>query len=405
VDLDASESSDPSQGTATIHGGLLSVLSVCFFLFLGVFPRADFNHLINVYQPVVIAGAASFGVLFGRRADGSTLVRRSVAVALTAVLSVYLGVTGYWYYALVRTMNMEVGGERGGVLVAPPDASSLNQVLRNLEVFGNSEDALLTVPDISMLNFLSKRPMPSAYYNLYEHHISHDGGAAVAAGAEKNGASVAITRLNNFFSDRIGLREYAPVLTEYIDTNFEQRYTIGRSEYLLYTRRAKPVAPERFESVLEDCDQQSEKATVEKHLLFHTLYQTIGVGLNSGEESLTTRCRVKVPSAGGEFVWQLEYSNPAVLRSPTTLMVEVLVESRQGRDRVFSKTYTVKTRNSRMSRFPAPHEYRVDLSDYAGSSINLIMRSTRSGLVVMSNFSRRSFGTKWQHPRIVERSL
>ena len=387
--------------SSTFDGGLLSVMLVCLCLFLGVFPRADFNHLINVYQPVVIAGVASFAVFFRRRSQGSAVAHKIVGVTLAVLFSVYFAVSAYWYYALIRSMNFEVEGSRGGVKVSPPEALSLKLVLRNLEEFSDPGDALLTIPDVAMLNFLSKRPMPSAYYNLYEHHISHDGGAAVADGAEKSGVTVAITRLNNFFSDRVGLRDYAPVLTEYIDRNFQQRYTIGRSEYLIYTRRDEPVPSESFVSVLEDCVQQSEKATIEKHLLFRTLYQTLGPGIDGSEDSLATRCRVEVPAAGGEFVWQMEYPRPVKLRSSTTLSVEVLVESDEQVRRVFSRIYDVKTVDPRVRRVPAPHEHRVDLSDYAGRSVNLIMRSTRSGLVVMSHHARRSFGTHWQHPRIV----
>lgn len=402
---EVSRDPDSKAESSPLHGGLLCVLSVCFFLFLGVFPRADFNHLINVYQPVVIAGVTTFAVFFDARAKRSRALRRVVGVAIAGVFSVFLAVSAYWYYALVYTMNTEVGGSRGGVKVSPPEASSLNQVLRNLEQLSDPDDALLTIPDISMLNFLSKRSMPSAYYNLYEHHISHDGGAAVAAGAEENRATVAITRLNNFFSDRVGLRDYAPVLTQYIDSHFEHRYTIGRSEYLIYTRRKEPIATERFESVLEDCNQRSDRATIEEHLLFRSLYHTLGVGFGAQDETLTTRCRVEIPLAGGDFVWEMEYPHPAKLRSPTTLSIEVLVESIAGQQRVFLEVLEVETRNPRVSRFPAPREYRVDLSHYAGQTVTLIMRSTRDGLVVMSANAKRSFGTHWQHPRIVAHKL
>lgn len=386
-----------------IHGGLLSVVLFCFCVFLGVFPRADFNHLINVYQPVVIAGVASFAVLFGEHSGGSGILRKAMGIAVAAVSSLYFLVSAYWYYALVMTMNIEVEGSRGGVKISPPEASSLHQVLRNLERVSQPDDALLTVPDIAMLNFLSKRPMPSAYYNLYEHHISHDGGAAVAAGAEANHATVAITRLNNFFSDRVGIREYAPALTDYIDTHFEQRYTIGRAEYLLYTRRAQPVAREVFASILEHCQGRSGETEMEEHLLFRSLYQTTGPGFGRSEDTVVTRCRVTIPRAGGEFVWQMDYPHPVELRTQTTLYVEVVVQVEQRMRRVFSETYDVKKIGSRVSRTPAPPEYRVDLSEYAGQNIDMILRSTRSGHVVMSANAPRNFGTRWQHPRIVVR--
>ncbi len=386
-----------------VHGGLLSVLLVCFFVFCGIFPRADFNHLINVYQPIVIAGVSTFAVLLDRRHPSLPWFRRAVGAGLAVVLVLYFVVSSYWYYALIHTMSFDVEGSRGGVKISPPEASSLRQVLRNLERLSPPGEPLLTIPDIAMLNFLSKRPMPSVYYNLYEHHIAHDGGAAVAAEAEAHGTTVAITRLNNFFSDRVGIREYAPELTRYLDTHFEQRYTIGRAEYLLYTRRDDPAAPETFSSILDDCSWSGDQTEIENHLLFRSLYQTMGPGHENHEDTLVARCPVRIPEAGGEFVWQMDYPFPVKLRTPATLFVEVQVVDRGSTSRVFTETLSIKTAKARRSRIPAPREYRVDLSRYAGRQVELVLRSTRTGRVVMSANEIRGFGMRWQHPRVVAR--
>ncbi|MFT5695134.1 MAG: hypothetical protein ACI9QQ_001109 [Myxococcota bacterium] len=387
--------------TPSLHGGLLSVLLVCFAVFLGTFPRADFNHLINVYQPVVIAGVSTFAVFFAQPSTGFVVARKLVGVSVASVLCAYLLVSVYWYYALVLTLSIEVEGSRGGVKISPPEMSSLRQILRNIDQVSEPGEALLTVPDIAMLNFLSKRPMPSAYYNLYEHHIAHDGGAAVADGAKAMGATVAVTRLNNFFSDRVGLRDYAPVLTNYIDTHFEQRYSIGRAEYLLYTLRDEPVAAADFMSILDACKLQPNKAIVKEHLLFRTLYQTFGTGVGQREEAVVAKCLVDIPEAGGDLVWQLDYAKPSKLLSPATIRVEIHAALDGVTERVFVETIEVKTINPRVSRIPAAREYRVDLSRYAGKSIALVVRSVRSGNVVMSANALSGFGTRWQHPRIV----
>jgi hypothetical protein len=142
---------------------------------------------------------------------------------------------------------------------------------------------------------------------------------------------------------------------------------------------------------------------MEEHLLFRSLYQTTGPGVGRREDTVVTRCRVTIPRVGGEFVWQMDYPRPVELRSATTLYVEVLVEAEQRMRRVFSETYDVKQVGPRVSRTPAPPEYRVDLSQYAGQNIDMILRSTRSGHVVMSANALRNFGTRWQHPRIVVR--
>lgn len=399
-------SGDADEGNSEVpsstRGRLLCVLLVSFFVFLGTFPRADFNHLINVYQPVVIAGVSTFAVFFRSKSGARGIAGRSVGAAILLVLGCYLLISVYWYYALVATMPIEVAGPRGGVSISPPDATSLQSVLSNVDRQSDVGDALLTVPDIAMLNFLSQRTMPSAYYNLYEHHIAHDQGAAVAAGAEKNAVKVVITRMNNFFSDRVGLRDYAPILADYLDRNFEQRYVIGREEYLFYVRRESPRPSENFTSALEECEFDANQIEVADHLLFRSMYQTIGPGGLNNEESLEARCAVKVPERGGELVWQLGYAYPAKALAATTLFVEVLVESGSGPIRVFDESIKVRTISSRVTRIPAPREYRVDLSAYAGEQIKLRFRSTRIGQVVMSKNSVHGFGTTWQHLRIVE---
>lgn len=383
----------------TIHGGLACVLLVSFFVFLGTFPRADFNHLINVYQPVVIAGAVTFGVL-SRRIE-VRLLRVGVAASLALLLVTFGTIAAWWYYALIQTMSFEVEGPRGGVKITPPEAASLRNVMRNLDQLSPPGEALLTVPDIAMLNFLAERPMPSAYYNLYEHHIAHDGGAAVVEGAEASGVRVAVTRLNNFFSDHVGLRDYAPALARYLDTRFEQKYTIGRAEYLLYTRRDEPVPEERFVSILDDCASRGGESEIENHLLFRTLYQMMGPGHDRLEESVVTRCRVDVPASGGSLVFGLDYPFPVQRRTPATLYAEVRVIAGQGPERVFFELMEIKTAKSRRMRIPAAREFQVDLSAYAGRRIELVLRATRNGRLVMSNSAIRSFGARWQHPRIV----
>jgi len=310
-----------------IDGGLLAVVCVSFFLFLGVFPRADFNHLINVYQPVVIAGVVSWAGFVRSLPKPRGFGYRVGAVGMLLLLSAYFAVAAYWYRGLVQILDTEVAGPRGGVRVSPLEAASINFVLENVDRISDPSEALLTIPDIAMLNFLSARPMPSPYYNLYEHHIAHDGGAAVVAGAEKLGVSVAVTRLNNFFSDRVGLRDYAPLLTEYLDTNFKQIYTVGNGDYIIYDRLVTPLPVENFHSILDDCDWKETEGDIVDHLLYRTVYQNLGLGTQLDERSVETRCRVRVPPAGGELVWRFDYRKPIGLPTQATLRVDVLARS------------------------------------------------------------------------------
>ena len=397
----AGEKAEENADGSTIDGGLLAVIAVCLLLFLGVFPRADFNHLINVYQPVVIAGVVSWAA-FARSQRGSrSLGYRAGTTCMIILLSGYFAVAGYWYWGLTQIMNEPVYGERGGVLVSPLEAGSIRFVLRNIDYMSGSGEALLSIPDIAMLNFLSARPMPSAYYNLYEHHIAHDGGRAVVQGAEEAGVKVVVTRLNNFFSDRVGLRDYAPELTEYLDTKFKETYIVGNGEYVLLTRREEPVPVEHFRSILEDCEWFASEGDMEGHLLYRAFYHKLGSGIFASEKSVETVCRVSVPKQGGELVWRFDYRKPQQLFSPTTLRVDVRARASEQEKILHEETYMVEALGPRVYRFPAAREIRVDLEEFAGREIELIFRSTRNGRVVTLMGSRRGFGTNWIHPRIV----
>ena len=104
----------------------------------------------------------------------------ALAGALLAL--VYIATAAYWYVAQIATLNEPLHVRRGGVLVRPEQAESLHTLVTLVQGESAPGDTLLTVPDLSMLNFLSERSMPSPYYNLYQHHIGHDGGAGVVVG-------------------------------------------------------------------------------------------------------------------------------------------------------------------------------------------------------------------------------
>ena len=90
------------------------------------------------------------------------------------------------------------------------------------------------------------------------------------------------------------------------------------------------------------------------------------------------------------------------LGSSTTLHVDVTVETEHESREVFSKIYHVEAAGRGFRPTPAAREYQVDVTDYAGQRVEMIFRSTRAGHVVMSANELRDFGTRWQHPRIVE---
>ena len=210
----------PTGRDRPIDGGLLSVLAVCGFLFLGVLPRADYNHLVNVYQPAIIAVAVVAQRCVQRARASPPRFARTIAAACGVLMLLYAYVAAYWYLDIVNRMDTRISSPRAGVLVTEAEARMIDFEVNAIRSRTRLREPVLTLPGLSMLNFLAERPMPSRYYNLYAVHVAHDQGAGVVEGAKANRVQLAVAEYNDFFSERVRLREYAPALTSYIRRNF-----------------------------------------------------------------------------------------------------------------------------------------------------------------------------------------
>lgn len=384
-----------------IDAGLFSVVAVAGMVFLGVFPRADFNHLTNVYQPIVLVGVVVAHHLLARRpAPRSAATRITVGVG-TVALGLYAAVAAYWYAGLLEHLDTKIAAERGGVLVRDEQAQRIDFQVRTIQLETKRGEALLTLPDLAMLNFLSDRPIPSAYYNLYEHHIAHDGGAAVVAGDQARGGKLAITRFNDFFSDKVGVRDYAPVLSDYLRTHYDLRYKVGREDFVHLERRAEPREKPRTESILPHCDTTRGYQTVREHLLFPALYHDPGTGREMEAATIETLCVVPVPPSGGIFSVRIGYRAPAVVMESTTLTAEVLTIGENEKTLIARKVFQVEGDLGDAWRKPLDPEFRMDLAPWRGRDVRLLLRTIRRGRVHVRPFEPRGFGTVWEDPRML----
>jgi len=385
-----------------IDAGLFALIAVAAAVFLGVFPRADFNHLANVYQPIVLAGAVvAHRLLHPSEGEASWGVKALAGVGF-AVACAYALVAAYWYVALLEHLDTPIEAERAGVLARPEQAARIDYQVRVIQAETRPGEALLTVPDLSMLNFLADRPMPSAYYNQYEHHIAHDQGEAVVHGAEQNAGSLAITRFNDFFSDRVGLRDYAPRLARYLRTHFEMKYTVGREDFVHLQRREHPIALPDATPLLASCDLERGYQHVREHLLFPALYHEPGTGDEMEAATIETVCQVTVPEPGAELRVRVGYRAPATVAPDTTLSAEVLVLARGQKTLMARKHFIVEPRSIDVRRRALAPELRVDLSPWAGEPVRLLLRTVRRGRVHVRPLERQGFGTIWQDPKLVD---
>ncbi len=384
-----------------VDAGLFSVSAVAGLVFLGVFPRADFNHLVNVYQPVVLAGVVVAHHLLARRPAPRTWPVRAAVGGTLVVLALYAAVAAVWYAGLIERLDSKILAARGGVLDTDEQAQRIDYEVRTIQAETRPDEALLTVPDLSMLNFLADRPMPSAYYNLYEHHIVHDGGAAVVKGDLEHGGPLAITRYNDFFSDRVLLREYAPALVDYLKTHFDMKYTVGHEDFIHLERRSEPRPKPRTVSILPWCNTSRGYQTVREHLLFPALYHDPGTGGEMPTATVETPCDVPVPREGATFVVRLGYRAPAVVVRNTTLTMEVLAVGANEKLLLAHEVFTVEPALPVARRKPVAPELRIDLTPWAGRTVRLILRTIRRGQVHVRPLEPRGFGTVWEGPELV----
>jgi hypothetical protein len=335
--------------------------------------------------------------------EGSAAQSRTRTLGLTAALiGLYAAVAGYWYWDLLHRMDVPVGARRSGVLVSNVEAAEIKAMLSAIDQLTPPGSALLTIPDIAMINFLAARPMPSAYYNLYEHHIAHDGGAGVVEGSERREVGLAITRYNDFFSDRVGLRDYAPKLVDYLETDFALTWTAGDQDYLVFRRRPVPVPLEASDRVLEHCEARDEHQRAREHLLFDSLYHDPGVGLKAAKREVETVCRLRVPEQGAELVARIGVRKPTAVKKPGTLTTEIDVSRGDGSPkRLFSRVFELQARDPRRYFFPLHPEYRIDLSEYAGEEVTLVFRTVRTGRVEVRYDQFWNFGTTFGDLRMV----
>jgi hypothetical protein len=398
-------------------GGLLALLAFAGLLYLGVFPRADFNHLMNVYQPVVALGAVVAARLLGRRAAPAGARRRALvasaavllgAYALVASAAVLLGayalVAGYWAVDLLRSLDTAVAGPRGGVLVSRVEQEMLAFEVAAIRAETRAGEPVLTLPGLAMLNFLAERPLPSRYTNLYAVHIAHDRGAGVVEGSEQSGVRLVVADYDDFFSERSRLRDYAPLLTDYLRRSFAPIFSVAIDEHLFLRRRPSPLPARETQGALAECDAATRKEgrrSLQQHLLFDILYHRLETDSVDISDDVSTLCRVEVPGPS-ELRFRVGYRQPVEVRAGSDLVAEIWVQRRGHADELLYRE-GLPLAPVRGWRSPPARERTLDLSRFAGEELWLIFRTRFRGEVRMNLLDFTGFAMVWQDPRI-ERS-
>ncbi len=385
------------NGRVELDAPLLATTAFSGFLFLGIFPRADYTHLVTVYQPLLVTGALVWHRAAQRLPERTPTWAWVPVAGGVALLGFYALAAVAWLAYLVQAMTSPLPQRRGGVLVHEITAVGIEQLVDVVRAHTQPGEAFFGIPDMAMINFLAERPVPGSQYQTYAHMIARDQGALTTRQLDAANVRFAIARYDNVLSTEPRLAAYAPILADYLARNFEATWMIQNDQYLLLERRKEPRAKVETQSVLGDCTWaggSAPESSVREHLLFESLFQPLRP--DASTENAETRCRVRVPD-GAVFSVQVGYKHPVAMERGAFITAEVLARTAGGEpERLLRTVLDVQPMN--VDGIPVPEARRVDLSHLAGREVTLVFRTERRGRVRLSPFTLETYGMFWQHP-------
>lgn len=396
-----------------------AVVAMAIGVFLGVFPRADYAHLVHVYQPVLPLAAIVVERTYARLTIDRRVLARAIVGGAAAVLIAFSAVAAEWVNYLRNTHSMRIVHRRGGVLLDPLEADMLNFEVSLIQSLTQPGEHVLTMPALSMLNFLADRPVPGKYYNLYGVHIGHDEGRGVVEAAERDNVQWVIAHYFNFFSDAGVMSAFAPRLIEYVRRTFKIERTIGTDIHMFMKRRPEPLPITSPVDLRKSCDVSrsvvGDRVAI-THLLFDTLYHMHGKGKLNTTSRRDTVCNVHV-EPGGTFYFMLDHRQPSGIKRDSWLLARVWVISAadaasgavtlpddldNGKIQPrFAMDLPLASADGWLSAPPTEHV--IDLSDFAGvegGDAMIILRSTFEGDVISIPYDYRGLGVEWHDLRL-----
>ena len=382
-----------------VDSALFACFSVAGCIFFGVFPRADFNHLVNVYQPVVIATPLAIWLALNAIGPARPWMRRVFLFAVSLLAFVYGSIAIHWYTGLLGRLDTRLEIPRAGVIVNMQEARQIELQVKAIQERSAEGDAVLTIPDLTMLNFLSERQVPSKWYNLYEHHIAADDGKGVVEQSENRGVDLIMTRFDNFFSDRVGLLDYAPALSDYVITHYERDFIGNDENFIVYRRRATPEPETPFKSALTDCESDSRMSEIRNHLLFSAIYHKSHPMQPIPESGISTFCRVRVPDEAGVISLEIGYRKPSWAQSGTTLDLEIFVMAEGNVVSLLKERIRILSKHGALRQQPF-ERFDLDLSAWAGQEVVIEFKTHLLGKVQNHGGDLRGFAAVYRDVRL-----
>ena len=222
----------------------------------------------------------------------------------------------------------------------------------------------------------------------------------------KERVQLVVADFNDFFSERVRLRDYAPRLIDHLRRFYTPVFNVAQDEHIYLRRRVRPRPAVTRQSPLVDCDVGVDDwhyRARRDHLLFETLYHPMDTGQQgiALRRQASTLCRVSVPNKA-RLTFSLGYRQPLEVAPGTWLMAEIWARP-WGRPelplkRIFRESIEPVPATSWVS--PPAAERRVDLGSMAGEDTMLLFRTLYEGDVTLNGLDFRGFPQFWQDPQI-----
>ncbi len=212
----------------------ITLVSVSFLLFLGVFPRSDIHHLIFILPPILITGALVAGRL---PMKGRTLIlSRGAAFTVTGLFSLLCLISAYMPLVHLepgqKTMALNIP-RAYGIRVKEKDAGVIRAITRHIKKKTSPDEPILVVPTGAMYYFLTGRKSAVPYPLIMPGAMDED---EVIAAMEETKLPYIIYSDMSF--DGKTLSKHMPRIHDYITKNYhiDETYPIketGGATYVL----------------------------------------------------------------------------------------------------------------------------------------------------------------------------
>lgn len=379
---------------------LLATTVFAAAFFLGVLPRADFNHLINVYPPVLAMIAAAMAVHFGEGRWNTTPLRRACAGSAAVAFFSFSLIAVVWMNDLRKRYWIPIDAPRAGVLLEPMAAELFNYEVRLLQEMTDKDEPVFALPGLSMIPFLAERPMPTRYYNYYAVHIGRDHGREAAQEIERSGANVVLADYKNFFSDPVGMTTYAPELANYLKRNFRPEIAVSVQHHMVLKKRATPLEYGPSRGLWMSCEVRPGAMPgriVREHLLYHSLYHAFRGAWGTRNERLTV-CQIQVPM-DARLHLALELRQPGLAEEPATATAQMWLLPNHGRaHRLLEHALPLASESG--GSHPTWDEFEIDLSRWEGEVVTLLLRTLVEGPVPPFSQDFDGLSVMWNDARI-----